>query len=87
VKEVLGSAYVVVRRGTEEASRYPDEVSLMPDLVFLPLLLVLVVVRIGGSQSDLPPVVFEVEYKDRARNNPDPDPVGLARLVLGVDAG
>lgn len=59
----------------------------MPDPVFLPLLLVLVVVRIGGSQSDLPPVVFEVEYKDRARSNPDPDPVGLARLVLGVDAG
>jgi hypothetical protein len=59
----------------------------MPDPVFLPLLLVLVVVRIGGSQSDLPPVVFEVEYKDRARSNPDPDPVGLARPVLGVDAG
>lgn len=59
----------------------------MPDPVFLPLLLVLVVVRIGGSQSDLPPVVVEVEYKDRARSNPDPDPVDLARLVLGVDAG
>jgi hypothetical protein len=56
----------------------------MPDPVFLPLLLVLVVVRIGGSQSDLPPVVVEVEYKGRARNNPDPDPVRLARLVLGV---
>jgi hypothetical protein len=76
--------YGIVRRGTEEASRYPDGVSLMPDLVFLSLLLVLVVVRIGDSQSDLPPVVVEVEYKDRARSNPGPDPVRSARVVLGL---
>jgi hypothetical protein len=59
----------------------------MPDPVFLPLLLVLVVVRIEGAKSNLPPVVVEVGYKDRARSNPDSDPVGLARPVLGVDAG
>jgi hypothetical protein len=57
----------------------------MPDLVFLPLLLVLVVVRIEGSQSDLPPVVVEVEYKDRARN--DPDLIDMMTPVLVAGAG
>jgi hypothetical protein len=86
-REVLGCEFGIVRKGTEEASRYPDEASrilglgLQLEVGFLDLDLA----RAEGSTTV--PVVFQVEYKDRAISNPDPDPVGLARLVLGVDVG